>query len=79
MLKIKSLEDFNLTFSALVFPWLEAGDVMEFRDPRAGDDEPTKFLLTSFDMPLSLGPMGGAAKRVTIVGNADTPVIEVAA
>jgi hypothetical protein len=74
MLKIKSLEDYQLGFSAVLFPWLEAGEVVDFEDPRPGVDEPTRFLLISFELPMALGPMSGAAKRVTIIGQANTPV-----
>jgi hypothetical protein len=74
MLKIKSLEDYQLSFSAIVFPWLEGGGIVEFQDPKPGVDEPTRFLLTTFDIPMALGPMSAAAKRVTIIGQANTPI-----
>jgi hypothetical protein len=74
MLKIKSLEDYQLGFSAVIFPWLEAGEVIDFQDPRPGVDEPTRFLLINFDLPMALGPMSGNGKRVTIIGQANTPV-----
>jgi len=74
MLKIKSLEDYQLGFSAVVFPWLEAGEVIDFQDPKPGVDEPARFLLTNFDIPMALGPMSGSGKRVTIIGQANTPV-----
>lgn len=74
MLKIKSLEDFQLAFGAIIFPWLEAGEVVDFQDPKPGVDQPTRFLLVSFDLPMALGPMSGSAKRVTIIGQANTPV-----
>lgn len=72
LLKIMALEDFSLNFSSLVFPWMEGGDVLNFDDPRRGNNEPSRFLLTTFDLPLGLGPMSGSGKRVTIIGNADT-------
>jgi hypothetical protein len=74
MLKIKSLEDFQLGFSSVLFPWLEAGEVVDFQDPKPGVDEPTRFLLISFELPMALGPMSANAKRVTIIGAANTPV-----
>jgi len=74
MLKIKSLEDFQLGFSAVLFPWLEGGEVIDFQDPRPGVDEPTRFLLINFDLPMALGPMSGSGKRVTIIGQSNTPV-----
>lgn len=74
MLKIKALEDYQLAFSAVIFPWLEGGEVIEFQDPKPGVDEPTRFLLTNFDIPMALGPMSGNGKRVTIIGQANTPV-----
>lgn len=74
MLKIKSLEDYQLGFSSIIFPWLEAGEVIDFQDPKPGVDEPTRFLLITFDIPMALGPMSGTGKRVTIIGQANTPV-----
>lgn len=74
MLKVKSLEDYSLAFRAIIFPWLEAGEAVDFQDPRPGVDEPTRFLLINFELPMALGPMPANAKRVTIIGQANTPV-----
>lgn len=67
-LKVMALEQFQLNFSILVYPFLEAGEIIEFVDPRPGAGEPDRLLLTSFDVPLTLAPMSGMAKRVLIVG-----------
>jgi hypothetical protein len=67
-LKIHALEEFNLDFSSITFPWLEAGEIVEFIDPRPSPGQPTRFLLSSITLPLGLGPMSGNAKRVTVVG-----------
>jgi hypothetical protein len=73
-LSVKGLESFNVDFSSLVFPWMEAGEIIEFLDPGAADYDPTRFLLSSFSIPLKLEAMTGTAKRVTIVNPFD-PVI----
>lgn len=67
-LSVKGLESFEVDFSSLVFPWTEAGEIVEFIDPDASPYDPTRFLLTNFSLPMKLGPMTGTAKRVIIVG-----------
>jgi hypothetical protein len=68
-LKVKSLEEFNVNYSSLVFPWLEAGDIIEFDDPGNDLQYPDRFLHTSFNIPLGLGPMDGTMNRITIIGS----------
>lgn len=68
-LTVKGLEAFDVNFSSLVFPWTEAGEIIEFLDPDAPLYDPTRFLLSSFTIPLKLGPMTGTAKRIIVVGN----------
>lgn len=70
LLKYHALEEFNLDFESLAFPWLEAGEILQFSDPDKGGDEPDRYLLSNFNIPLGLGPMAGNGKRVTIVGQA---------
>lgn len=67
-LKIYALEEFDLNFEAIALPWLEAGSIVEFIDPRPAPDQPTRFLLSSLNLPLGLGAMSANAKRVSIVG-----------
>lgn len=67
-LAIHSLEEFELSFETLMLPWLDVGDILGFVDPRPAPGDPTSFLLTSITFPLSLGPMSGGARRLTIVG-----------
>lgn len=66
-LAVSALEDYEIDMSSLVFPHLEAGAVVDFIDPNANPGEPTAFLLTSFDIPLKLGPSSPVAKRVALV------------
>jgi hypothetical protein len=67
-LRVAALEQFEVTFSSLNYPWLDAGSVIEIDDPDAGPTDPTRFLLTSLTIPLRTGAMTGTAKRITIVG-----------
>ncbi len=67
LLNIYSLEEFELNFETLMLPWLEVGDIIGWTDPRPSAGDPTTFLLSTLSMPLSLSPMSGTAKRVTIV------------
>lgn len=68
LLKVMSLESFEITMDAIVVPWLEVGKVIEFIDPRPSAGDPTAFLLDNFAIPLKVGTMSAAAKRITIVG-----------
>ena len=68
-LKVMALEEFVLDFEALVFPWLEAGEIIDFIDPETATDFPDRFLLTTLSIPLGLAPMGAQSKRVTVVGS----------
>lgn len=72
-LKIAALEEFELNFSSLVYPWLEVGEVLRFEDPDPGAGEPTRFLLSTLTIPMKLGPMSGTGKRITIVGGGSVP------
>lgn len=71
MLAIHALENFQLSYTSIVFAWLEAGEIVQVDkgDSRPGD--PTRFLNVNFAIPLTLDAMTGNAKRITIVG---TPV-----
>lgn len=72
-LRIAALEEFELNFSSLVYPWLDVGLVARFEDPDPGQDEPDRFLLSTLSIPMTLGPMSGTGKRITIVGSGSTP------
>lgn len=66
-LAIYALEEFEINMSSLVFPWLEAGEIIRFDDPDAPVNDPDRFLLTSLGIPLGLEPMTATGRRVTIV------------
>lgn len=76
MLKVKALESFDVNFSSLVYPWTEAGEIVEFIDPTAPAYDPTRFLLSSFSVPLGLGTMEANAKRIVIVKEKDLSIQE---
>lgn len=67
-LAIHSLEEFELSFDTLMLPWLDVGQILGFIDPSPAAGDPSSFLLTSLNFPLSLSPMSGGARRLTIVG-----------
>jgi hypothetical protein len=66
-LKVHALEEFEANLGTLMIPWLEAGDIVEFIDPNPYPNQPERFLLSSFNIPLKLGPMSSTVKRVTQV------------
>lgn len=68
-LSIAALESYDVSFSAIYYPWLEVGEIASVLDPDRLSFEPTKFLLSTLSYPLGLGPMSGTAKRITIVGD----------
>lgn len=66
LLSVHSLEEFELNFETLMLPWLDVGQLIGFVDPSPAPGDPTSFLLTGLNFPLSLGPMSGDARRLTI-------------
>jgi hypothetical protein len=71
-LTIYALEEFQMQWSAICLDWLEAGDIVDVKpDPddyrKPDPNVPTRFLLTSFELPLELGPMSANGKRVLVV------------
>jgi hypothetical protein len=71
-LRVSALEEFDINFSSLIIPWLEAGDIVDIVNPRESVYVPRRFLLANYNFPLSLGPMTGTGRRVTIVGTTET-------
>ena len=67
MLSVMALEQYDISIEALPAPWLEAGDAIQFLDPNRSDNEPTRFLLSSFSISLGLGAMSVSAKRIHVV------------
>jgi hypothetical protein len=67
LLGLHSLESFELSFQAINYPWMEAGEIARVEDPKAVTGDPTKYLIDSATIPLDLGPMSFTGKRVVIV------------
>lgn len=68
LLRIHSLESYNLNWEALVYPHLDVGRVVELNEPRSRSTFPSKYLLSTLTIPLTLSPMSATGKRVLIVG-----------
>lgn len=68
LLKLHALESFELTFTAINYPWLEVGDIAKVVDPNAVASDPDRYLVDTAMIPLSLGPMSMTGKRITMVG-----------
>lgn len=71
-LRIGALEEYEVNFESLIIPWLEASDIVDVDDSGGSVYVPSRFLLSNFTFPLSLGPMTANGKRVTIVGSEQT-------
>jgi hypothetical protein len=67
-LRVSALESYEVSMDAKVIPWLDVGVAVEFIHEGQAVTDPTRFLLTSLSIPMSLGTMSATAKRVTIVG-----------
>lgn len=68
MLRIASLEEYDMNFTSLIIPFLDAGDIIEIRQPDDNVYTPARFLLSNFTIPMGLGPMTGVGRRTTITG-----------
>lgn len=67
LLKTAALESFEISWSSYVYPWLEAGEIIEFFDPERLTIEPTRFLMDTINVSLGLEPQPATGKRVTFV------------
>lgn len=67
-LRIAALEEYNIDFSSVLMPWIDAGDIVDIIDERASLFVPARFVLSNYSLPYELGPMSGVGRRVTIVG-----------
>lgn len=67
-LSILQLEQYNLNFSSIVLPFVDAGDIVGIIEDKESNFVPSRYLLSNYTLPLSLGAMTGVGKRVTIVG-----------
>jgi hypothetical protein len=66
-LKIHALEQFELGLEAIVIPWLEVGNIVDFIDPNPAPGDPDRFLFSDCTIPLALKTMPAGLKRVTAV------------
>lgn len=65
MLSVSMLEQFEVQFGSIMLPWIRPGHIIELSDEGSDFWAPSKYLLTTLDFPLDLGPMTGTAKRIT--------------
>lgn len=67
MLSVSALEEFELNFEVVLFPWIEPGEIVEMDDPDGTYWGPTRYLISTLTLPMDLSPMSGTGKRVTKV------------
>lgn len=67
LLGVHSLESFELSFTAINYPWMEVGEIAKVLDPQAVQTDPDKYLVDTATIPLGLGPMSATGKRVLMV------------
>lgn len=66
-LKVHALEQFDCNINSIVIPYMDVGVTVEFYDPDPAAGDPTRYLMSSFTIPLTLEAMAADLKRITIV------------
>lgn len=69
LIKQTAFEQYEIGFQSLVYPWLDAGSVIDFLDPDNNDGDPTRFLMDTLTIPLGLEAMSGSGKRVLFIAS----------
>lgn len=62
-----AFEQYEIDFSSFVYPWMDAGVVIDFVEPDALSSDPTRFLMDTLKIPLGLEAMPASAKRVLFI------------
>lgn len=70
--RVSSLEEWSIDFSSIILPWIEGNDIVDIVNQNESEYVPARFLLSNYTLPMSLGPMTGLGRRVTIVGTKRT-------
>ena len=68
-MRIASLEEFEINFESVVLPWIDVSTIVDIIDHRVASTTPQRFLLSSLNLNMELGPMSGLGRRVTITGS----------
>jgi hypothetical protein len=68
-LRIASLEEYEIAFSSVVLPWIDVSTIVDLVDEDVAETTPQRFLLSSLNLSMELGPMSGIGRRVTITGS----------
>lgn len=70
-LAVSSLEEYEMSFTSLIIPWLDGGDIVDIREDDDAEESifvPRRFLLSNFTLPMGLGTMTGTGRRITLLG-----------
>lgn len=71
-LRIAALEEFEINFESVVLPWIDVSTIVDIVESEVSiataPTTPQRFLLSSLNLSMELGPMSGVGRRVTIVG-----------
>lgn len=68
LLAVSSLQEYELSFESVLFPWIEPGEIIEMIEDEDTSWGPARYLLSTLTLPLDLGPMSGTGKRIVKVG-----------
>lgn len=71
-LAVSALEEYEINFSSMIIPWLDAGDIVDVHDNSDPSTYiPRRFLLSNYTLPMSLGAMTAVGRRITLVGTTE--------
>ena len=64
LLTISGLDSFEVPLTGIVVPWLDVNSIITFIDPEPSAGDPTRFLMTDLQIPMTLDGMGATIRRV---------------
>lgn len=64
LLTISGLDSFEVPLTGIVVPWLDVNSIVTFVDPEPVSGDPTRFLMTDIQIPMTLDGMGATIRRV---------------
>lgn len=67
-----AFEQYELNLASFVYPWMDAGIVIDFQEPDNIAIDPTRFVASTMTMPLDLSLMVASAKRILFIEAEDS-------
>ena len=67
-----AFEQYELNLASFVYPWVDAGIVIDFQEPDNIIIDPIRFVASTMTMPLDLSLMTASAKRILFIESEDS-------